>query len=278
MFDKIEAGASFDAADDLAVPLPIFTVANNLGLPTDDLSDFRYWTDEMVKMGAPLSFEELAQAAANTVPCGEYLFSQLERKRSEPGDDLLSILLRSELDGCNITDLNILMLSTAVLVAGNGTTRNLMSGMMWLLSQHPDQFAKVKNDPSLAGNVVQETLRFFTPVPGFLRTTTRDTELRGTSIEKGQHLYLFYIPANHDPYVFADPDVFDIERPIDSSHVAFGFGQHVCVGASLARLEARIFIEELVRRFSSIELDGHPQRTLSILENGFVHLPLRLVS
>ena len=228
----------------------------------------------MMKMGAPLPPEELAAAAAELGPMNEYMMEALERKKQAPGDDLMSTLLAAELDGRNVTDLNVLMLSTAVLVAGNGTTRNLLGGMVFSLATHPDQLAAVVADRALAGGVVEETLRWVTPVPGFLRTATRDTEIRGQEIRAGEHVYMMYMSANWDEEIFEDPARFDIARDVDPSHVSFGFGQHLCVGMSVARLEARVFIEELFDRFSGVELAGEPVRVRSVLENAWSRLPV----
>jgi len=274
LIDSLEAGKEMEFVEDVAVVLPLWTVARLLGLPGENLPELRYWTDEMVKMGGNLTAEELAQAAANIGPMNEYLAGQLDRKRKDPDDNLLSTLTRAEIDNEKLTDLNVLMLSTAVLVAGNGTTRNLLGGIMAMLAEHPDQREKLAADLSLTSGTVDETLRFLSPVPGFLRTAAVDTEVQGQPVSAGQHAYLLYMSANRDETVFDDPDTFDITRPTDPAHVAFGFGQHVCPGNSLARLECKVFLEELMPRFPTWEVTGAPKRMMSVLENAWTSLPI----
>ena len=274
LLDGLEEGVEVEFVDEIAVVLPLWTVARFLGLPGDNIADLRYWSDEMVKMGGDLTAEELAQAAANIGPLNEYLMDQLDRKRKEPHDGFLSTLIRAEIDHEKLTDLNVLMLSTAVLVAGNGTTRNLLGGMMAMLAEHPAQREKLVADLSLSSGAVDETLRYVSPVPGFLRTALSDTDVQGQPIAAGQHCYLLYMSANRDETVFEYPDAFDITRPTDPGHLAFGFGQHVCPGNSLARLECRVLLEELIPRYPTWDVTGTPQRTLSVLENAWTTLPL----
>jgi cytochrome P450 len=274
LLDTVDAGTEIEFVEEIAVVLPLWTVARFLGLPGDNISQLRYWSDEMVKMGGDLTPDELTQAAINIGPMSEYLMEQLDRKRREPDDGLLSVLTQAEIDNEKLTDLNVLMLSTAVLVAGNGTTRNLLGGIMAMLAEHPDQRAKLADDLSLAPGTVDETLRFVSPVPGFLRTALSDTDVHGQRVTKGQHAYLVYMSANHDETVFDDPETFDITRPTDPGHLAFGFGQHVCPGNSLARLECKVLLEELLPRFPSWEITGAPTRTLSVLENAWTSLPI----
>jgi cytochrome P450 len=274
LLDTVEAGKEIEFVEDIAVVLPLWTVARFLGLPGDNIPELRYWSDEMVKMGGDLTAEELAEAAHNISPMNEYLIARLEEKRRDPDDGLLSILTQAEIDNEKLTDLNVLMLSTAVLVAGNGTTRNLLGAIMAMLAEHPDQRAKLAADLSLTATAVDETLRYVSPVPGFLRTATTDTEVQGQAVKKGQHAYLVYMSANRDETVFDDPDTFDITRPTDPGHVAFGFGQHVCPGNSLARLECKVLLEELLPRFPTWEVTGPAVRQMSVLENAWTSLPI----
>jgi cytochrome P450 len=274
LVDKIEAGTELNFVEEVAVPLPIFTVARLLGLPGDNIAEVRYWSDEMVKMGGDFTQEELIEAAANSAPAGGYLAEWIEKKRDDPDEFLLSTLMRAEIEKERITELNVIMLSTAVLVAGNGTTRNLIGGIVATLAAHPEQLATLVADRSLVPNAVDETLRYVTPVPGFIRTALTDTELHGQPVKQGQHVYLMYMGANHDESVFADPETFDVSRPVDPGHVAFGYGQHVCPGMSVARLEATVLLEELLGRFSSWELTGTPVRQRSVLENAWTTLPV----
>jgi cholest-4-en-3-one 26-monooxygenase len=162
-------------------------------------------------------------------------------------------------------------------VAGNETTRNLISGGMLALMEHPDQWARLVADPSLIPSAVEEMLRWVTPVMYFRRTATCDTELRGVKIKENQKVCLYYTSANRDEDVFPDPQRFDVGRT-PNEHLAFGGGQHFCLGANLARLEIRVMFEELVRRFPKIDLRGPARRLQSNFINGFKEIPVRLTA
>jgi cytochrome P450 len=280
-FDAIEPGSEVEVMEQLSLRLPIYAVARILGVPGDNVEDLRFWSDEMMKMGSALSAEELAEVAASFGPMNEFFLEALDRKRVEPGEDLLSVLARAENDGKAVNDANVLMLATATLVAGNETTRTLLGWLCWAFAMFPEQFQLVRENPRLAAAAVEESLRFTPPVQGFLRTATRDTELRGVPIKGGDHLFMVYLSANRDEEVFAEPDanLFDIRRPdAAQGHIAFGWGQHLCVGAALARIEGRIFVEELAARYRELRLVGEPLRVRSVLQNGFVSLPMALTS
>ena len=186
----------------------------------------------------------------------------------------MTTLATAELDRRKLSELNILMLATAVLVAGNQTTRDLLAATMWTLAQHPDQMRALADDPALAKQAVEEVLRWVTPVPGFMRNATRDIELRGQTISQGQYVYLLYFAANRDEECRTDPDTFDITRPPESAVLSFGFGEHACIGAAVVRLEARVFLEEMLTRFSGVSLAGEAKRVDSPLQYGWYELPV----
>jgi cytochrome P450 len=277
ILDGVEAGRPVEFIHDAARVVPIQAVARLLGVPAGevDVDKIQFWTDEMLKMGAPLPREELEQAAANAAEMGQFLTGLLARKAAHPGDaDLMSTLAAAELDSRRLSEMNILMLATAVLVAGNETTRNLLSGIMWALAEHPDQMRALAADPALVKQTVEEVLRWITPVPGFMRNALADIQLRGQVINQGQYVYLLYFAANRDEECWTDPDTFDITRPAEPAVLSFGFGQHACIGAALARMEARVFLEEMLSRFSSVSLAGQPRRVDSPLQHGWHHLPV----
>jgi cytochrome P450 len=277
ILDDVEAGAPIEFIHDAARVVPIQAVAQLLGVPADevDVDKIQFWTDEMLKMGAPLPREELEQAAASSAEMGQFLTELLARKAAHPGDlDLMSTLVAAELDNKRLTETNILMLATAVLVAGTETTRNLLAGIMWALAEHPDEMRKLAAHPTLVKQTVEEVLRWITPVPGFIRNATQDVELRGETMKRGQYVYLLYFAANRDEECWSDPDAFDISRPMEPAVLSFGFGQHVCIGAALARMEARVFLEEMLSRFSNVSLAGTPERVASPLQHGWHHLPV----
>lgn len=277
ILDGVEAGHPVEFIHDAARVVPIQAMAQLLGVPADevDVDKIQFWTDEMLKMGAPLPREELERAAANTAEMGQFLIGLLARKAAHPGStDLMSTLTAAELDNKRLSEMNILMLATAVLVAGNETTRNLLSGIMWALAEHPDQMRKLAADPGLVKQTIEEVLRWVTPVPGFMRNATQDIQMRGQTISHGQYVYLLYFALNRDEECWPDPDTFDITRPAEPAVLSFGFGQHVCIGAALARMEARVFLEEMLSRFSTVSLAGEPRRVASPLQYGWHYLPV----
>jgi cytochrome P450 len=169
------------------------------------------------------------------------------------------------------------MFLLTLLVAGNETTRTLLSGSALALHDHPDQRALLTTDRSLFPQGVEECLRWVTPVHAFCRTATRDVSVAGTPIAEGDYVCLLYASANRDEGIFgADASRFDVRRPVNPVHLAFGFGEHVCLGASLARLESRIFVEELLARFPSYAVAGTPERVASTTVAGIRSLPVVL--
>ena len=169
------------------------------------------------------------------------------------------------------------MFCLTLLVAGNETTRNLVSGGGLLLMRHPEQREKLLADPGLLPNAIEEMLRLVSPVRNFGRVATQDVALRGKTVRKGDTLVMFYSSANRDEEVFgADSEAFDVARATARRHVAFGFGEHLCLGASLARLEARVMFEELFARWPRFALAGEPAPLPSILMNGLVRMPVVL--
>jgi cytochrome P450 len=169
----------------------------------------------------------------------------------------------------------VVLYCMSLLVAGNETTRHLLSGSVALLAEHPDQRTALREQPSLLPGAVEECLRVVTPIQAMVRTATRDSELGGQEVAAGDWLVLLYASANRDESVFGpDADRFDVTRPANPAHLAFGFGEHLCLGASLARLEARVFLEDLLARFPAFEVRGEPTWTRSTLVRGHVSLPV----
>ena len=272
LLDAVEPGASFDMVEDLAAPLPLFVIAELLGVPAEDRAQFRTWSDALIAAATEPSDAALAQAAE----LFEYFRSVIDARRTAPQDDMVSVLVHGEVDGEKLTEWELLGFCMTLLVAGNETTRNLLSGGSLALAEHPDELGRLRADRTLVATAVEELLRWVTPVGAFGRTATRDTELHGTPIAAGQFLVLLYTSANRDEDVFGDTaDRLDVTRQ-PNPHVAFGFGEHFCLGASLARLEARVFYEELLRRYTRIELAGEVERLRSTLMRGIVRLPVVL--
>jgi cytochrome P450 len=191
--------------------------------------------------------------------------------------DLVSLLVGSAVGGCPLSQEELFMFLLTLLVAGNETTRTLLSGTVLVLDEHPDQRSTLASDVSLVPGGVEECLRWVTPVHAFCRTATEDAEVGGTPVKEGDYLCMLYASANRDERIFGqDAARFDVRRPANPVHLAFGFGEHVCLGASLARLEARIFVEELLGRFPGYAVTGPAVRVLSTTVAGIRSLPVVL--
>jgi len=270
LLDAIDRDRPVDFAPAVAEPLPMLVIAEMLGVPASDRDHFKVWSDAMISAATEPTegIDELA------FELWQYFEKIIQQRRVDPADDLVSIIAHAEVDDVALTNAELNGFCMTLLVAGNETTRNLITGGVEALAHHPDQLQRLVEDHSLVPSAVEEMLRWVTPVMNFARTATKDVELGGERIAAGQMVFMLYGSANRDPAVFGpSADTFDVARQ-PNPHMAFGFGEHFCMGASLARLEARILFEELLQRFSSIELAGDPERLRSSLMRGLVHLPV----
>jgi len=270
LIGRIADGSTIDFVEAFAAPLPLLVIADMLGVPGADRGRFKRWSDAIIEAGTQPSDENMAQSYELL----QYFGSVIAERRAQPGTDLLSVLVHSEIDGERLEEFDLLMFCMTLLVAGNETTRNLLSHGALALATYPAQRALLARDPALMPRAVEEMLRWGSPVASFMRTATRDTELRGIRIREGDRLILLYASANRDTAVFgADAEEFRVQRDA-SGHVAFGFGEHFCLGAQLARLEARLAFTQLLERFGHWELAGAVDRLPSLFMRGVVHLPL----
>jgi cytochrome P450 len=274
LLEGIEDGVPFDFVRDIAGPLPLMVIRDLLGLHDLELADMWRWTDQVFKLGEGCDEEELRQVSANLADMYEYFGVQIDEHRRAPGEDVLSMLLGSEVDGERVSEANLLMFLQVMLVAGNETTRNLLSGAIRAMTERPTEWPKLRADPTLAANATEEFLRFVTPSIGHVRTAMADTTIRDEAIAEGDKVFVLYAAANRDAEVYAEPDTLDVSRRFSGQHMAFGFGPHACLGAPLARLESRVFFEELAPRFRRFELAGEPVRLQSTFANGHRSLPV----
>jgi cytochrome P450 len=272
--DACDPTATVDFVEQIAVPLPMLVIAEMIGIPGSDRAAFRRWSDSIIAVGGGGYSDE---GLADLAELFAYFTTSLAEHRATPRDDIITMLQQAELDGERLGEGEILMFLLTLLVAGNETTRNLIAGGGRALAEHPDQRAWLAADPSRIPGAVEEMLRWVTPVRNFIRCAVADTTLGDTPIRQGDYLALFYGSANRDEEVFGDTaDCFDVARPDASRHIAFGFGEHLCLGASLARLEGRVMFEELLRRWPRWEIAGEIVPLQSCLMNGLVHMPVRL--
>jgi cytochrome P450 len=276
LIGQLRYGQPVEFVHEIARIIPTRAVAQLLGIPADaiDVDQLIFWADELFKVGAPLPDDELAEAARNVVALREFVLDMLKSKRNEPGQDLMSVLAAAQAERGELTEANIVMLAELVLIAGIDTTRNTLSAAMWALSNHPDQMDLLAGNHGLVGRAVEEILRWITPVPGFTRSTTQAVEMRGQHIRAGDYVYMLYFAANRDEAHWQDADSFDITRRPEPPVLSFGYGQHACIGAALARLEVRVCLEEMLQKFSAVQLAGPSERVPSAMQHGWAHLPL----
>lgn len=272
--DEVDSSAPVDLVEQVAIPLPMFVIAELLGVPARDHADFRRWSDVMVEAGGGEIGPETPTVVGELVA---YVNRVAEERRRAPKDDLISLLQAAEVEGQRLTEGELGMFCLTLLVAGNETTRNLISGGALALARHPEQRARLVAEPERIPNAVEEMLRYVSPVRNFCRVALEDTVLAGKPVRAGDGLVMFYASANRDETVFGpDAERFDVTRESAGRHLAFGFGEHLCLGASLARLEAQVMFEQILRRWPRYELAGEPVPLPSSLMNGYRQLPVRL--
>jgi len=262
---------------DVCAKLPSQVVGELFGIPREDWGRIQRWAE----MSTSTQDAELAgeDASSGSMEMAMYAIEFAGRRRvSEPVDDLTALILGTSFggdDGAPMTDVDFGSFFVQLVTAGNDTTKSMLSSGLHALLTHPDQLADVRADPSLLPGAVEEVLRWANPLHYFRRTAAEDVELSGTKIEAGQKVAMLYTSANRDEDVFADAQAFDIRRN-PNPHLSFGIAEHFCLGAHLARLEGRVFFEELLATFPTIELTGEPTRVRSNLNNSFKRLPVRL--
>ena len=275
-FDRVAAFETCDFVQDAVRPLPLEIVCDILGVPAEDRARVGEWADLLAGSADPEIAREGKTGTQGAIEFGTYAFQLAQKETAAGCESLLAVLKNAELDGEQVDLMTFCGLFVQIAIAGNETTRSTLVGGMLELIRRPESLHALQRDPALVPGAVEEMLRFLSPVHYFRRTAMRDTVLRGQRIAAGDRVVLMYASANRDEDVFANPDAFDITRA-PNPHVAFGFGEHFCLGAALGRLEARVFLEEFVARFASIELAGEPVRLRSNELNAWKRMPVRLV-
>jgi cytochrome P450 len=271
-------GNEFDLVEEIAYPLPVIVISEMLGVPPKDRADFKRWSDDVVAtLGGPFTPPDVMERARKSIEeLAEYLSRVIAERRADPKDDLISGLIAAEDGGQVLSETEIFSTTILLLIAGNETTTNLISNAMYTLLQNPEQLELLREDLSLMPSAIEEVLRYNGPVQATGRVAMADIELGGTTVKEGQMAMAILGAANHDPAKFEDPERFDVKRnPTD--HLAFGDGIHFCLGAPLARAEARITFEEILRRYPHIELAGEPTWGGTFIIRGAKHLPLRVM-
>jgi cytochrome P450 len=263
---------------DVTSSLPSQVIGELMGLPREDW-DLLHHMAEMNNTGQdPEMNPDSYASGANhgTFAMAKYAMEFAAKRRGEnPGEDLTTLILGSEFGGKFMTDVDFGGFFVQLVTAGNDTTKTMLSSGVVALLTHPEQLAAVREDPAKIPGAVEEILRWYNPLHYFRRTATEDTVLNGAQIKAGDKVAMYYTSANRDEDVFDDPQSFDIRRH-PNPHLSFGIGGHFCLGVHLARLEGKVFFEELLGTFPSIELIGDPVRTRSNLNNALKRLPIRL--
>lgn len=273
--DELGDGGDLDLVDRFSAEMPIRVLADILGIPTEDRRLLYDWTNRMVGDGDPTAIEDPKAYASAFIELFGYAAELTAAKRRQPTDDVWSTVVNAEVDGERLSDEDLNRFFQLLVIAGNETTRNLLTGSILLLSQHPDQWGALRADKGRLPTAIEEILRYHSPVTQFRRTAVDDVEVRGAKIKAGDKVVLCYASANRDEDVFAAADTFDITRA-DNPHVAFGSGQHFCLGNAVARLEAMVILPMLFERFPTIEVTGRPVRQAANFVNGITELPVRL--
>jgi len=278
LLERAQTRRRFDFVKDLAAWLPLIVIGDMLGVQPEDYESLLRWSDDMLSATGVTTPEVMDRAQSAFLDYRQYQSRVLADRRAKPVQhDLVSILVHAEIDGDKLDDEEVLMESLLILIGGDETTRHVISGGMYELLTHPDQRRMLAEHPAKIPTAVEEMLRWVTPIQNMARTATRDVQLRGQRIRKGDKLLLLYPSANRDARAFADPFVFNVERE-PNEHVAFGYGAHFCLGASLARLELRVMFEEILTRMPSLELATNqpPQLRASNFISGIEALPVKV--
>ena len=276
VLESLPEGETFDWVDTVSVELTTLLLATLFDFPLPDRRKLTRWSDIFFAVPGPGGIVETQQQKIDELmECVAYFEGLWTQRREKPGFDLVSMLANGEAtrDMPTLAHLGNLLL---LIVGGNDTTRNTMTGSVYGLNKFPDQYDKLIENPDLVANLVPEIIRWQTPLSYMRRTAMVDCELRDKKIREGDQLLMWFLSANRDEDVFDHGDAIDLERHNADRHLSFGYGIHFCMGSRLAELQLRILWEEVLRRFKRIEVQGEPERTFSSFVNGYVDLPVRV--
>jgi cholest-4-en-3-one 26-monooxygenase len=271
--DRIADKGSCDFVRTISAELPLAVIADLLGVPEADRDKIFDWSNRLIGFDDPEFQTSLADGKMAAMEMWMYANSLAEGRKGKDGEDLVTVLINAEIEGERLSEMEFDAFFLLLSVAGNETTRNLISGGMLALFEHPEQRARIAADPSLIPSAVEEMLRWVSPVNYFRRTVTADTEIRGQKLKPGDKVAMYYGSANRDEDIFPNSMTFDVGRT-PNEHLAFGTGQHFCLGTSLARLEIKIVFEEIFRRLPDLKLAGPVRRLRSNFINGVKSIPV----
>ena len=275
LLDKLDISKPVDIAHEFTIPLPISVISQLMGIPFERKDDFKRWSDALTGTGSETEIEKRMPEIINM---RNYFLSLIPLRKDSPGDDLISKVVNAEVDGETLDENTIAGFNMLLLIAGNETTTNLLSNMLNHISYNPNIWEELRQNKDLVDAAIEETLRFDSPVHWVSRRATKDTELSGQIIKKGENVFAIMGSANRDSSHYENPDEFRLDRKQNKDHHTFGHGIHFCMGAPLARLEGKYALEGLLNRFEEITplKNAKNQRTSSSMLRGYHHLWLNL--
>ena len=274
LLDTIDSRSPVDITTKFTMPLPVSVIAQMMGIPPALKNDFKRWSDALTASGEAT---DLADRMPDVMEMAGFFQSLIPDRRENPGEDLISKAVHTEVDGQKMSDQDIVGYCILLLIAGNETTTNLLSSLLNVIADEPHLWAELRENPDKIDAAIEETLRFDAPVQWINRKATRDVEFHGQTVKAGERVYAFMGSANRDPRHYENPEQFRLDRE-GRDHHSFGHGIHFCIGAPLARIEAKYAIQELLNRYRSISHspEAENERTHSTMLRGFHHLWLDL--
>ncbi len=275
VLDALPEGETFDWVDTVSIELTTRMLATLFDFPFEERRKLTRWSDVATAVPGTGVVDSEEQRREELIECLTYFTNLWEERKRNPGDDLVSMLVQGE-DTKDMQPMEFLGNLILLIVGGNDTTRNSMTGSVYAMNEFPEQYKKLKENPKLIPSMVAEIIRWQTPLAYMRRTANNDCEIGGKQIKQGDQLLMWYVSGNRDEEVFDNPNEVVIDRPNVRNHLSFGFGIHRCMGNRLAELQLRILWEEILERFEDIEVLEEPERTFSSFVKGYTHMPVKV--
>jgi cytochrome P450 len=273
LLDGLVPGEAFDFIETVAAQLPLYVAGAILGVSEVDIPRMQSWVAALEELTNVNDVTELEDPGRRFDELKAFLRAEIAERRRRPGNDMISLMMQGDLDGAGVPEA-VVLAHISTLMSNGGTTRLLLGGLAGMLADHPEQTALIRDNPELLDAAIEECLRLSPPARGFVRTVKEATDVAGARLDAGDRVYMLYPAANRDPEHFPDPDRFDITRPRSVNHASFGFGNHFCLGAALARLEARVLFGQLLTRFSELRPAGPRVPYRHVQLNGWATVPV----